>query len=77
MATHSQSKTSRLDPSSTPEPVGYELDDGPLSEAQIQAIQKLADQQAFTGASIRESSLLSAKLSVSNFRDDLMNGSSR
>lgn len=58
MTTKSQPKIPQQDPSATADSVCYELDDGPLSEAQVQAIQKIADQQAFTGATIRKSSLL-------------------
>ena len=58
MTTKSQPKIPQQDLTTTADPVRYELDDGPLSKEQVQAIQKLADQQAFTGATIRKSSLL-------------------
>lgn len=62
MTSNSQPKLPQQDPSVAGEEVRYELDDGPLSKAQVQAIQKLADEQAFTGATIRKSSLLPIEL---------------
>ena len=48
MTPNSQPKIPQQDQAAAGKEVRYELDDGPLSEAQVQAIQKLADQQAFT-----------------------------
>ncbi|UXC17447.1 hypothetical protein [Comamonas squillarum] len=62
MTSNSQPKIPQQDPSVAGEEVRYELDDGPLNKAQVQAIQKLADEQAFTGATIRKTSLLPIEL---------------
>ena len=44
--------------SHAPEANAYELDDGPLAPDQVKTIQAIADRQAFTGPTIRKSSLL-------------------
>lgn len=53
-------KESESDPhhSIASEANAYELDDGPLTSDQVKTIQSIADSQAFTGPTIRKSSLL-------------------
>lgn len=58
MTANSEPLINQQDPSDTSEFMFYELDDGPLNKEQVQAIQELANQQAFTGPTIRKSSLL-------------------